>query len=191
MAVNINRPFMNNTGLNVNNCFSNLIHHISPNIENEIDIINHSTYYNDDDFRDVLKNTKSELSILNLNCLNLNTRFDLLQLFLVDVEINSLTKLIVLYYKVLVLTKIRTFYTIPGYSLISNPCRLSTHCGVAIYLHDKFSYEIKFVDIFTTVFKNLTIEICRNDSTPDKYLVSTLYRPPKPLIEYLMTFIIF
>ena len=54
---------MNNTGLNENNCFSNLIHHTSPNIENEIDIINHSTYYNDDDFRDVLKNTKSELSI--------------------------------------------------------------------------------------------------------------------------------
>ena len=59
---------MNNTGLKENNCFSNLIHHISPNIENEIDIINHSTYYNDDDFKDVLKNTKSELSILNLNC---------------------------------------------------------------------------------------------------------------------------
>ena len=69
--------------------FSNLIHHISPNIENEIDIINHSTYYNDDDFKDVLKNTKSELSILNLNCLNLNTRFELRQLFLVDVDINS------------------------------------------------------------------------------------------------------
>ena len=89
MVVNINRPFMNNTGLNENNCFSNLIYYISLNIENEIDIINHSTYYNDDDFKDVLKNTKSELSILNLNSLNLNTRFDLLKLFLVDVDINS------------------------------------------------------------------------------------------------------
>ena len=66
---------------------------------------------------------------------------------------------------------------------------MSTHCGVAIYLHDKFSYERKFVDIFSTVFENLTIEICRNDSTPDKYLISTVYRPPKPLIEDLMTFI--
>ena len=89
MAVNLNRPFMNNTGLNENNCFSNLIHHISPNIENEMDIINHYSYCNDDDFRDVLKNTTSELSILNLNCLNLNTRFDLLKLFLVDVGITS------------------------------------------------------------------------------------------------------
>ena len=31
---------MNNTGLNENNCFSNLIHHIRPNIENDINIIN-------------------------------------------------------------------------------------------------------------------------------------------------------
>ena len=37
MSVNINRPFMNNAGLIENNCFvfSNLIHHINPNIENE------------------------------------------------------------------------------------------------------------------------------------------------------------
>ena len=68
---------MNNTSLNENNCFPNLIHHISPNIENEIDITNHSTYYNDGDFKVILKNAKSELSIMNLKCLNLNTRFDL------------------------------------------------------------------------------------------------------------------
>ena len=130
MAVNINRPFMNKTGLNENNCFSKLIHHISPNIENEIDIINHSTYSNDDDFRDVLKNTKSELSILNLNYLNLNTRFDLLKLFLVDVDINSQIDCITLQGNCFKNTDL-TFYNIPGYSLISNLCRLSTHCGVA------------------------------------------------------------
>ena len=64
MVVNINCSFMNNPGLNENNCFGNLIQHISPNIENEIDIINHPKYYNDDDFRDALNNTKVELSIL-------------------------------------------------------------------------------------------------------------------------------
>ena len=61
---------------------------------------------------------------------------------------------------------------------------MSTHCGVAIYLHEKFSYERN-----STVFENLTIEICRNDLTHDKYLISTAYRPPRPLIEDLMTFI--
>ena len=118
MAVNINRPFMNNTGLNENNCFSNLIHHISPNIENEIDIINHSTYYNDDDFKDVLKNTKSELRILNLNCLNLNTRFDLLKLLLVDVDINSQIDCITLQGTCFNENTDLTFYNIPGYFLI-------------------------------------------------------------------------
>ena len=116
MAVNINRPFMNNTGLIVNNCFSNLIHNISPNIENKIDIINHSTYYNEDDFKDVLKNTKSELSILNLNSLNLNTRFDLLKLFLVDVDINSQIDCITLQGTCFNENTELTFYNIPGYS---------------------------------------------------------------------------
>ena len=41
---------------------------------------------------------------------------------------------------------------------------------------------------FSTVFENLTIEKCPNDSTPDKYLINTVYRPPKPLIEDLKTF---
>ena len=114
MAVNINRPFMNNIGLSKKNCFSNLIHHIGPNIENDIDIINHSTYYNDYDFRDVLKNTKSELSILNLNWLNLNTRCDLLKLFLVDVDINSQIDCITLQGTCFNENTDLTFYNLPG-----------------------------------------------------------------------------
>ena len=35
------------------------------------------------------------------------------------------------------------FYSIPGYTLISDAYRISSHCGVAIYLND-FSYERKF-----------------------------------------------
>ena len=132
--------------------------------------------------RDVLKNTKSNFSILNLSCLNLNTRFDLLKLFLVDVDIGSQIDCITLQGTCFNENTDLTFYNIPGYSLLSDPCRLSTHCGVSIYLHEKFSYERKYVDVFS-------IEICRNDSTPDKYLISTVYRPPKPLIEDLMTFI--
>ena len=81
-----------------------------------------------------------------------------------------------------------TFYKIPGYSLISNPYRLSTYCVVAIYLHEKFSYGRKYVDTFSTDFESLTFEICRNDSTSNKYLLTTVYRPTKPLIEDLMTF---
>ena len=74
----------------------------------------------------------------------------------------------------------------PVYSLISNPYRLSTHCGLAIIIsvHENFSYERKLV------FENLSTQICLYDSTYNKYLISTVYRPPKPLIEEdLMTFI--
>ena len=113
--------------------------HKSKHREWDIYIINNSTYYNDAYFRDVLKKkpTKSELRILNLNCLNLNTRFDLLKLFLLEVDINSHINCITLQGTCFNENTDLTFYKIPGYSLISNPCRLSTHCGVAIYLHEK------------------------------------------------------
>ena len=45
---------MNNTGLNERNCFTNLIQSISPDLENETSIINHSKYYNDVDFKTTL-----------------------------------------------------------------------------------------------------------------------------------------
>ena len=32
------------------------------------------------------------------------------------------------------------FYSIPGYTLISDACCISSHCGVAIYLNNDFSH---------------------------------------------------
>ena len=46
MAININRSFMNNTGLNENNCLHNLVQSLSPDMENEIDMLNETRYYN-------------------------------------------------------------------------------------------------------------------------------------------------
>ena len=36
------------------------------------------------------------------------------------------------------------FYSIPGYTLISDAYRISSHCGVAIYLNNDFSHERQF-----------------------------------------------
>ena len=44
MAININRSFINNTGLNENNCLNRLLDNVSPAFENECDIFSHSKY---------------------------------------------------------------------------------------------------------------------------------------------------
>ena len=188
MAVNINRPFMNNTGLTEQNCLNNLLHVLSPDLENEPDIIDHSKYYNDNDFRNVLQ-SGSEISILNLNCLNLKTRFDKLKLFLADVDPYSHITCITIQGTCFDENTDLAFYSIPGYTLISDAYRISSHCGVAIYVHNDFSYVRTLMNIISPVFENIAIEISRNSTDNTKYLISTVYRPPTGLIEDLSTFI--
>ena len=49
---------IHNIGLNEKNSLSHLLDRISPEIKNETDLIEHSKYYNDVDFKNVLHNAK-------------------------------------------------------------------------------------------------------------------------------------
>ena len=50
MANNMNSYFIENTGLNKHNSFPHLIQNISPNLEKELDLYEHSKYYSDAEF---------------------------------------------------------------------------------------------------------------------------------------------
>ena len=50
--------FIHNIGLNEENSLSHLLERISSEIENETDLIKHSKYYNDVDFKNLLHNEK-------------------------------------------------------------------------------------------------------------------------------------
>ena len=65
MAININRSFINNTGLNEDNCLNNLFDNVSHEFDHELNIISHSKYCNDVDFNEMLQETNSEICILN------------------------------------------------------------------------------------------------------------------------------
>ena len=54
----------------------NLLNNVSPEFENECDIISHSKYCTDVDFQEILQEANCDICIVNLTCLNLKTRFD-------------------------------------------------------------------------------------------------------------------
>ena len=81
MAMNINRSFINNTRLNESDSLNSLLKNVSPEFENECDIISHSKYCTAVDFQEILQETNPDVCILNINCLNLKTKFDQLKLF--------------------------------------------------------------------------------------------------------------
>ena len=55
MANTYTNSSIHNIGLNEENSLSHLLNKISPEIENETDLLEHSKYYNDADFKIVLE----------------------------------------------------------------------------------------------------------------------------------------
>ena len=53
-----------------NNCLNSLLDNVSPEFENECDIISHSKYCTDVDFQEILQEANCDICIVNLNCLN-------------------------------------------------------------------------------------------------------------------------
>ena len=86
MAININRSFINNRGINEKYCVNSLLDNVSPGFENACDIISHSKYCTDIDFPEMLLKANCDICIDKLNCRNLKTRFDQPKLFLADTD---------------------------------------------------------------------------------------------------------
>ena len=75
MANVYTNPFIHNIGLDEENLLSYLLDQISPEIENETTVIEHSKHYNEVEFKNVLQNANSKISILSFNCQSINAKF--------------------------------------------------------------------------------------------------------------------
>ena len=74
--------FLDNTNINESNSLVNLVDHMNPSNEHELNLNEHSIYYSNGTFRQEISNVNGSISILNLNCGGLSTKFDKLKLFL-------------------------------------------------------------------------------------------------------------
>ena len=81
-----NNSFIHNIDLNEENSLTHLLDVISPEIENEVDLIKSSKYYDDEDFKVKLNSINNGICILSLNCQSINDKFEKLKLFLDDVN---------------------------------------------------------------------------------------------------------
>ena len=80
----IDREFLCNRNINEANSLPDLMHSLNPDSENEINLFEHSLYYNDHEFKSCMTRGNCELRMLNLNVGGLNAKFDKLKLFLAE-----------------------------------------------------------------------------------------------------------
>jgi len=99
------------------------------------------------------------LKILDLNCQCLNAKFSELSLFIEGVfDNNARPDTICLQETWISENHDVTLLQLPGYQLISKPCRSSLHGGVAMYVLEDMKYSIiQFPD--SSLWDGLLIEI--------------------------------
>ena len=88
--IDVNRNFVNNTDLNEENSLTHLIDQLDPIHEGEVNPIQHSNYYNNEEFMGAHRQSDGKLTILNLNCQCINSKFDKIKLFLEGINNNSM-----------------------------------------------------------------------------------------------------
>ena len=148
---NANRnAFINNADLTEETSLTHLLDVIAPDIENETQLIDHSKYYDDNSFSDVLKHSNNRLSIISLNCQSINAKFDKLKLFVTEMNTHETISVICIQ---------ETWghngidmdaFSLPNYTLVNENRRLSNHRGLIIYVHDSFSFKVFNKDIHIT-----------------------------------------
>ena len=188
-----NRDFKKNRNINERNSLLDLVQNISPDSEEEVNFIDHSIYYNDQDYKDCVSRSKGALRILNLNCGGLNAKFDNLKIFLADC--NNIS------FPIHVITLQEThinsnadiqYFELPGYTLVYDLAKINSFGGVAIYVHDSFSFTRLDIDTFkqnSLVCESIYLEIYNKDASFHKYVIGSVYRRPSDLLDDLTQFI--
>ena len=188
-----NRDFLNNNHINESNSLPDLMQSMDPEFEDEVSIINHSLYYDEQGFRNTVDLVNGKLRILNLNCAGLNAKFDKIKLFLASSNNNFLPITIITLQETHLKENANLeMYDLPEYTLISDHARINQFGGVAIYLHNSFSHNRLPIIPFnqnSTVYESMLIEIYNNYSKHDKYIIGNVYRRPHDRTEELSKFI--
>ena len=177
---------------NANLCSDNSLTHLLDTEYNEqFHSIKHSPYYYADDFIKTFASKQAGFSYLSLNCQSLNAKLSFIKLLIEKFQNNNAP------IQALALQETwcspdsdMSMYQIPGYQLISSGHHASTKGGIAIYLHDNWSYKLINTNQESDLWEMQLIEIFNpNDITCSHIMLGNVYRPPRNIRLELDTFL--
>ena len=137
--------------------------------------------------------TKSGIQIANLNCGGLPSKFNRFKIFISSCN-DTLSHVSVITIQETHFTHNTdlSFYELPGYTLVSDIACINSFGGVAIYVHNSFSFSRLHTENLhsnSQVYECLFIEIHHNHKQLNKFIIGNVYRRPSELIDELTLFI--
>ena len=165
---------------------------INPDYENELNFIEHSLYYSDQEYKACMARTNSELRMLNLNIGGLNSKFDKFKLFLAECNDDKFPLSVITLQETHLSPEIDiNCFQLPGYTMVNDFARLIKCGGIVIYVHSSFSLKRLDTSEFkqnSTVYEAMFLEIYNNDYKYKKYIVGSLYRRPSQFVADITQF---
>ena len=140
-----------------------------------------SDVFDDLEFRTILQNWNSELSILSLNCQSINAKFNKLKMFIDYVNDKCPISFICIQESWGHEGIDMSYIYLPKYTMINQNRRLSAHGSLITYMHD-FAYnelnnELPITSP-STLFESLFLEVWQKSFAKQKYIIGNVYRLP-------------
>ena len=147
-----------------------------------------SPYYNNEEFIDVLGSNEGSFTIMSLNIQSLNAKFSELNSYLALYRNSNINvSAFCLQETWLSEHSDTSLLQLDGYNLISKGKVSSLHGGVAIYLHQDFSYQV--IDINeSNSWDSLFISVKLNNSSSKQVVSGNIYRPPRSNVDAVESF---
>ena len=147
--------------------------------EDEIICFNNSNYYNSSDLGQVFSSHKNDFSTLSLNIQSIQSKFDSFISYLAFLQSNNVNFSAICFQETwLGIQHDTSPLEIPGYQLITQPYKCSSHGGLAIYLSVDYTYKLLSLYETSEIWEGLFIEVT-GDNLKRKITLGNIYRPPR------------
>ena len=152
-----------------------------------------SPYYTESEFIEIMENQNQSFKLLSLNCQSLNAKFNELSIYLEFYRSNNIIfDCICLQETWLSDDSDTSLLKLDGYNLITKAKQCSAHGGVAIYLSDRFKFDILPMlqsDYWDGQFIAISeINTGQLRGEEKKLVIANIYRPPSNNVECIDRF---
>ena len=148
-----------------------------------------SSYYDMDKFSEVAKTRLNDFSILTTTIESLNAKFDELLIHITELKnINFKYSVICLQETWLSEMDGMSIFHIDGYDSISQGKSCSNKGGLAIYIDNRFDYEIIMNLNMYKQWEGLVIKV-KGGTLTNPFIICNVYRPPRSTIPVLREFL--
>lgn len=135
-----------------------------------------SPYWNVTETANHLKSTPNAFTVFSINSQSIRAKFNLLKIFIHELDLmNCSFSAICIQESWLDDNTDTSPIILENYTIINQPCRISKHSGLLIYLRKDYNYKTIKTPLHDS-WEDLFIEITRNELT--NILLGNIYRPP-------------